>query len=87
MTEKHDEWTHEPLPYRVVLRAALKSDDAPTRFEKRVVAYSVVEAIFQALIETTGNAPGDAKYDVEVVEPDMMAYLGSAVRVIYRETV
>lgn len=73
---KMDPWTHAPLPYRVVLRAAITQDGRPQRIERKVLAYSVAEAMIQAVMETTGEAPGlaEAKYEVEAIQPDLAAF-------------
>lgn len=65
---------HAPLPYRVVLRASVSDDSAPERFEKRVVAYSLMEAMMQAIMEATGAAPETGKYQVESIAPDVPAW-------------
>ena len=66
---------HAPLPYVVVLRAAVSEDGPVERFEQHVVAYSIYEAMWAAIVEATGSAVIERKRcTIESVRPDMAAY-------------
>jgi hypothetical protein len=68
-------YCHAPMPYLVVLRAAM-TDDAPVeRLERTVVAYSLYEAIHAAVMEATGLTTDHVKFTIESVRPDVPAYL------------
>ena len=72
---KHDAWTHDPFPYIVRLRITLDDDAAPETVERQVTAYSVFEAVVQAVMEATGgSAFDDSKIQVESISPDLPAY-------------
>jgi hypothetical protein len=69
---------HHPLPYIVSLKETSDDDQPAQRWEKRVVAYSIVEAVAQAMVEVGGMMPHDemskAKFQVENVQPDVAEY-------------
>jgi hypothetical protein len=69
---------HAPLPYVVTLRSVGDDDAVAQRWERRVVAYSVFEAVSQAMLEVTGAMPADvsaqAKLAVEAIAPDVEAF-------------
>lgn len=69
---------HEPLPYIVRLRVAVDEDSAPTVKVFRVTAYSIVEAMAQAMISaeaTTVDLGAHVQFRVEDVVPDISRYL------------
>ena len=62
---------HAPLPYLVRMRVVENQDASPAVFERHVTAYSVLEAIDQAVIEMSCELHhGDAEIIVESVGPD-----------------
>lgn len=68
----------EPLPYIVKLRSVASDDAAPVLTEVRCLAYSPLDAVTQALIQTYGTTGGGADFDkckVETVGPDLEAWL------------
>lgn len=73
-------WTHEPLPYVVVLRMVVDEDRPGESRECHVVAYSLLEAAMQAIYELDGKAsPDGTKYKVERIGPDASAYFAALV--------
>jgi hypothetical protein len=64
-------WVHEPLPYIVRVRSTLTDDASPTTREFNVIAYSVMEAYMQAVIEAGGIGLDDMKHKVESVWPSV----------------
>lgn len=75
---KPDVMTHEPLPYRVVVREKIAGDDdaVPIAHEWRGPAYSVLEAMLQGMIAAGGRGDVDeSRFTVEEIGPDMPAYL------------
>lgn len=74
---KHDIFTHEPLPYVVRLRETLAGDDdaVPQIREERVTAYSVMEAMLQAIFLAGGTGVEDSRYRVESIGLDLPAYI------------
>lgn len=73
------DYAHEPLPYVVRVRTTLGEDSVPDVQERHVTAYSLYEAMFQAVVEATGTAPDAAKYVVEHIGPDLPAYTAAVV--------
>ena len=67
--------THYPLPYVVRLRMVLGEDAVPQTIEVRVTAYSLMEAVLSAIMQSTGKADG-VDYKIDNVAPDLPAYLG-----------
>lgn len=67
-------WSHRPLPYIVRVRVTLTDDSVPTVCEERVVAYSIMEAIVQAVARTGWMGVDDTRYRVEDIAPDLVAY-------------
>lgn len=67
---------HRPLPYYVRLRLAKSEDETPTLHEWRGTAYSLFEAMLQAMMVATGKTdPEQQSLKVEAIEPDVAAYL------------
>ena len=52
-----------------------QDDDIPQRVERTVVAYSMFEAMMQAIMEASGKSPDDVHYKVKHVGPDIAAYV------------
>lgn len=67
-------FTHEPLPYVVRLRETMGDDTMPVSHEERLVAYSVYEAMMQAIFQAGGHAPSETRFTIESIEPDVPAY-------------
>ncbi len=68
-------YAHAPLPYVVTVRVMISEDAPPQRIEHKVVAYSLYEAIFTAVIQSTGAASlNDARCVIESVAPDTMEW-------------
>ena len=66
---------HAPVPYFVSLRIGADADSAPQRHVARVVAYSLLEAVAQAMIEVTAKTGLiEPVLRVEDVRPDMLSY-------------
>lgn len=84
-SKPNDVFIHRPLPYIVVLRGAVSDDHPPSRIERRVVAYSVFEAMMQALLEAAGVAPDSTKWQVDSIGPDLPAYLMQALEQVLKE--
>ena len=73
---KSDPMIHSPLPYCVHLKFSLDDDDVPQLRVVDVTAYSVIEAVMQAIVKETGAVPeaGGAKVTVTDVHPNHKAY-------------
>ena len=70
----HDAFTHGPLPYIIRLRVSIDDDAPPQIREFHITAYSVIEAVFQAIFEAGGTELNDAKTMVDSVRPDEPAF-------------
>lgn len=69
-------WLHEPVPYIVRVRVVVDPDRPPEVVVQRLVAYSVIEAVYQAIVMTTGLVDIEAhKIHVEDIRPDLPAYM------------
>ena len=78
-----DSQQHSPMPYVVKLRVALSDDAAPEVVEWRGYAYSVIEAVMQAMLEHGGKTGGnDERMKVESIMPDIPEYLAFITRAI-----
>lgn len=65
----------EPLPYVVRLRVAAGDDARPVVTEVRGLAYSPLDAVTQAVVETIGMAgTSNTNYKIESVGPDIEAW-------------
>lgn len=65
--------THTPLPYVVRLKLVLDQDTPPQSADWNGWAYSLMEAILQALMEASGKSSG-VTYTVEYVRPDLPVF-------------
>lgn len=68
---------HTPLPYLVTLTIGADADRAPQRHVVRVVAYALMEAAGQAVLDlmtTTGLGADASAIRVESVRPDLLTY-------------
>ena len=74
MSQSGDIWIHHPLPYIIVARVVVSDDMAPESHVVSVVAYSALEAMFQATMRLGGSGIGDAKVKIESIEPDLVAF-------------
>jgi len=72
--ERQDPFIHEPLPYVVKLRTTISDDAPPATLEFKVVAYSVWEALSQALMEAGATSPDGSKHTVESIGPNVAAW-------------
>ncbi len=71
-----DSFTHHaPMPYTVVLRGTLGDDLPPTESVHKLVAYSVYEALLQAMMEASGSSPESCTYKVVSIGPDIGGYV------------
>lgn len=66
---------HIPLPYVVQLRGQLDDDSPPFTRVYRGQAYSLFEAVLQAIFEAGGAGLEDIRFNVESVGPDMNEYM------------
>lgn len=73
-----DHYAHAPMPYIVVFRGSLDEDAPLERYERKVTAYSLYEAVHAAVLESIGDFPS-VKFIVESARPDMDAYLAMLV--------
>lgn len=65
----------EPLPYVVKLRTVASDDAPPIVSEVKCLAYSPLDAITQAIVQTLGMSGTDSdKCKVETVGPDLEAW-------------
>lgn len=72
---------HEPLPYVVTLRVMLHDDGPAQRVEWRGYAYSVTEAMLQAMFEHVGLVgANDEHIKVERITPDLTEYVAYVTR-------
>ena len=74
-----DALSHRPLPYYVRLRCVIDEDRPAEILEFREMwAYSVTEALMQAILECGGEAyaPGalNKRITLEMIRPDLLAY-------------
>lgn len=69
-------YNHEPLPYIVRLRQVLSDDSVPDSREFRVIAYGLLEATMQALMEANGTPGVDPSgtWRIEAVNADAEAF-------------
>ena len=85
MSDKKDEkdsgdgLAHRPMPYYVRLRCVVDEDrPAEVREFKAMWAYSVTEALMQAILEAGGETPSaigkDKRITLESIRPDLEAY-------------
>ena len=66
---------HDPLPYIVRVRLYTHEDAPPSVQEVRVNAYSLLEAVGQAMFEVTGaSAVDEGKAKIEFIGPDVPEY-------------
>ena len=72
---RHSNGTHAPLPYVVRLRFAEDEDKGAVPYEWRGAAYSLMEAVTQALFEASGSMDVKAEsVRIEKVGPDIEGY-------------
>ena len=69
-----DIWIHHPLPYIVYARVIVSEDMASEAHAVRLLAYSSLEAMFQASMQLGASGIDDASVKVERVEPDITAF-------------
>ena len=74
-----DALSHRPLPYYVRLRCVIDEDRPAEILEFREMwAYSVTEALMQAILEAGGETPSaigkDKRITLESIRPDLEAY-------------
>lgn len=67
-------FTHAPLPYIVRIRVVVDDDATPESREFKLTAYSVLEAMMQALYQAGGTAIDGVNYKVEDIRPDIAEY-------------
>lgn len=67
-------WVHEPLPYIITVRSTVSDDAAPVEQDYPETAYSIFEAILQAVSEAGGTGLDDVKHKAVRIRPDTLHF-------------
>ncbi len=80
-----DTFSHRPLPYEVVLRVVVDEDGSPQpTINWNGYAYSVMEAMMQAMMEAGRTSVSEGKYNVVSIRPDVGKFMEDLARELSR---